>query len=133
LRAIQETALSDPWAGLLAPAVAGPPTVLVATPDAAARTPVGYAVAIPGDDVVQVAELAVSAPHRRAGHGSALVDALDERFRDRGFRALRLVVRADDATARSFYDALGFTIRERLPDEFATSDGLVLERPLDGE
>lgn len=129
LRAIQTRSLPEPWPALLEPAVDGPAVVLVTTAVGEAE-PVGYAVAIPGETGAYLAELAVDAPHRGEGHGSALLDALVERLAARGVSELRTTVRAVDDDARAFYDRHGFAVRDRLPDHYETCDGLRLVRQL---
>lgn len=134
LRAIQLTALAEPWDGLLEPAVDGPQVALVAVPEgrrpAGKRAPVGYAIAVPEGGTAYLAELAVAAGHRRAGHGSALVDALADRLAAAGHDRLRLTVRASDRGARAFYDAQGFVAQSLLPAHYDAADALVLSRPL---
>jgi len=96
---------------------------LVATTDG---TAVGYVLAVPGEDVVQVVEVAVAPDHRRSGHGTALLAAVTERFDDR--ETVRLTTRADDERARRFYEVNGFTVVDRLPDHYEDGDGVVFER-----
>ena len=126
LRAIQTVTLAEPWPELLAAAVDGPPTCLV-YPD---PEPTGYALAVADDETGYLVELAVAAGHRGQGRGSALLDALVDRFRDRGVTTLRVTVRVVDERARSFYEAHGFEERERLPDHYEDCDGLLLARDI---
>ena len=105
--------------------------VLVAETDA--DVIVGYALAVPGatdadPSTVYLAELAVAPPARRAGHATALVEAVAARYA--GYDELRVVVAADDTAARSFYDATGFRDRALLPDRFDGDDGRLLVRGL---
>ncbi|MFB6143293.1 MAG: GNAT family N-acetyltransferase [Halorientalis sp.] len=129
LRAIQLATLAEPWDGLLEPVIEGPPVALVAVPDQE-TAPVGYAVALQGDGTAYLAELAVAPGHRRTGHGSALLAALDDRLADRGCARVRLTVRADDEGARAFYAAAGFTEDARLSDHYEDGDAVVLSRPV---
>jgi len=133
LRAIQSGALAEPWQGLLEPAIAGPPIVLVTfdpqrAGDPATAEPVGYAVAIPEAETAYLAELAVAAGFRRAGRGTALLDALSRRVAGTGCRRLRLTVRVGDDEARAFYDDQGFRVQSLLPHHYETADGLLLTR-----
>ncbi|SEN00816.1 ribosomal-protein-alanine N-acetyltransferase [Halorientalis persicus] len=128
LRAIQMASLTEPWDGLLEPAIDGPPVVLVVADET--DEPVGYAVAIPQDTVAYLAELAVAAGHRGEGRGSRLLAALCEQLEVDGFERLELTVRAGDDRARDFYDDHDFLERERLPDHYEDGDGLLLARPL---
>ena len=126
LRAIQTVTLAEPWPELLAAAVDGPLTCLVyADPE-----PTGYALAVAGDETGYLVELAVAAGHRGQGRGSVLLDALVDRFRDRGVTTLRVTVRVVDERARSFYETRGFEERERLSDHYEDCDGLLLARNL---
>jgi len=128
LRAIQTASLAEPWDGLLEPAIAGPPTVLVVTDEA--DEPRGYAVAIPQENVAYLAELAVAPGSRGEGRGSELLATLCDRLAADGFETLELTVRADDERARDFYADQEFTQQERLPDHYEDGDGLLLARPL---
>lgn len=59
-------------------------------------------------DESDMMNLAVEAQARRSGVGRALVDALCERLRQRGSRALSLEVRASNDAALALYRGLGF-------------------------
>lgn len=126
LRALQSH-LSSPWPDLLELGVEGAgPTVLVSTDD---DRPVGYALALPGeDDVVHVVEVVVAPEHRREGRASALLDAVAARFGER--EELRLTARADDERALAFYRESGFREVRRLPDHYDDAEGILLARPL---
>jgi ribosomal-protein-alanine N-acetyltransferase len=113
--------LREPSPGLLDAAVAedegealGPATVLVATPDEDAESPVGYLLAVPGDGTTYVAELVVDPEHRREGVARALLSACAAAA-DR----LTVTVAPDNEAARSLYRRCGFEEEGRLPDFFA--------------
>lgn len=149
LFAIQSTALTEPWPDLLALALEGPPTLLVAVPGDGS-TPAGYALAVLEDDddgpksetsaderdpsgpVGYLVELAVAPGERGQGYGTALVEAVAARFREAGASRLRVTARLVDDRALSFYRASGFERRERLPDHYESGDGVLLVRDLDG-
>lgn len=117
LHNVQDT-LTEPAPDLLDAALAGDALdVLVATADG---DPVGYALLAPGPTQTYVAELAVAPAQRRAGHGTALLNAVEG--------SLRAVVRASDERARQFYEERGFQVEDRLADRFADGDGLLLIR-----
>ena len=118
-----QAALSDPAPELLAGALTrdGPATVLVAVDD----RPVGYLLAVPGPEGVYVPEIAVRPDRQGKGHGSALLSALFARADG----AVRLTVAVENERARRFYERHGFAVAERVPDRFASGDGLVLVRP----
>ena len=88
-------------------------------------SPVGYAITVEGS-AVYVLELAVHSDRQREGHGSALIDALCERFRSR--EALRLTVAVTNERARQFYSHHGFEQVDRLADYFESGDALVLAK-----
>jgi len=127
LRRIQESVLSDPSPDVLTAALDGPLFGLVAVESG---TVVGYLLAIVGDRRVYVPELAVAESAQREGYGSTLVRAAADRFRERGFEAVRLTARADDTAARQFYERLGFEAVERAPDNYDDADGIVYEKRL---
>ena len=70
------------------------------------RTP-PYAPIVP-HRYAEIVDLIVSAPYRRAGIGSALMDAAKEWGRRRGLRYMELFVLSDAAGAFSFYQRYGF-------------------------
>jgi ribosomal-protein-alanine N-acetyltransferase len=126
LREIQQAALAEPWPELLATAVEGPPPLYVVTDGGA----VGYAIVVGDGTVAELSEIAIHPTRQREGHGSVLLTAVCDRLADDGYETVRLTVRAVDDGARSFYAGHGFEERNRLPDHYQDSDGLVLERPL---
>ncbi len=106
-----------------------------------AGEPVGFLAWIA--DAPDCEVLAIAAAHPRAGVGSALMAAVDEEARLHG--CTRLVLTTTDANigAQRFYEAIGFTLAERLvgavdrcrerfkPEIPADMhDELVYERPL---
>jgi len=127
LRAIQTTALDEPWPELLETAVGGYPPVYVAVD----HEPVGYAVVVPGPETVAyLPELAVALERQREGYGSALLEYVCTELAGDGYDQLRLSVLATDERARQFYEQCGFEAIERLPDEFERGDGILLAREL---
>lgn len=73
---------------------------------------IGYAIGLPGEEAT-LSELVVASEHRRAGYGRELVDAIAEET-----DAAKLVVTtpAENKTALSFYESLGFEQEARLPE-----------------
>lgn len=86
--------------------------VVVATADGAV---VGYVLPVYGDGV-HVAELVVDPDHRRAGHASALLDAVSDLLADRD--EVTLAVAPDNDGAQAFYRAYGFDEVERREEYF---------------
>jgi ribosomal-protein-alanine N-acetyltransferase len=116
-----QTHLPRPAPALLDAALSGVGTVLVSTADGRA---VGYLLAVPGPEVVHVAELVVAPERRREGRASALVRAVAGRFD----RPLRLAVSPDDRAARRCYESLGFAVVRRDPEFFGDEPALVMVR-----
>jgi ribosomal-protein-alanine N-acetyltransferase len=87
--------------------------------------PAGYLLAVPGEEGVHVAELAVAPDHRREGRASALLRALFERAGD---REVTIAVEPENEAARACYGAVGFEVRERDPAYFDGDPALVLVR-----
>ena len=147
LFAIQSVALAEPWRDLLALALDGAPLLLVADRDDGTG-PVGYALAVTGDDSREssetstkgaghsgrptgyLVELAVAPGERGRGHGTALLDALVDHLRRAGVDRLRVTARAVDDRALSFYRDNGFERRERLPGRYESGDGVLLVREI---
>jgi GNAT superfamily N-acetyltransferase len=63
-----------------------------------------------------LAELYVVPPRRGEGLGRALMEAAMELARERGADLMYLGTGEDDVAARSLYESLGFTNREKGPD-----------------
>jgi ribosomal protein S18 acetylase RimI-like enzyme len=63
-----------------------------------------------------LAELYVVPDSRGQGLGRALLTAVIDAARDRGADRIELGTSEDDVVARSLYESMGFTNRERLPD-----------------
>jgi ribosomal protein S18 acetylase RimI-like enzyme len=130
LETIQQAALASPWPELLNQAGDGV-FCLVALPEIESNTPIGYALALDGDQCY-IAEIAVHPGHRRTGHGSALLESIVD-WTDTD--EIRLTVRADDPTARAFYETHDFCVIDRLPGHYDdgadTRDGLLLSKSLE--
>lgn len=96
-----------------------PATALVSVADGV----VGYALAVPGDETVYVAELVVAPAHRREGRARALLEACAE-----GDDSLTVTVAADNEAAQSLYRACGFERVERLPEFFENGAAIQYRR-----
>lgn len=117
-----QSCLREPSPTLLAEAFATGPTpadVIVSTAD---DEPVGYLLAVPGDETVYVAELAVAPAYRREGRGRALLSAcLDEA----GDASVTVTVAPENETAQSCYRHCGFERVRRLPGFFDDGPALL--------
>lgn len=69
---------------------------------------VGYFLALQGVDEMHLLNLTVAPAHQRRGHARTLLDALEQRCRERQVPKLWLEVRAGNARARQVYAARGF-------------------------
>jgi ribosomal-protein-alanine N-acetyltransferase len=123
LRAIQATALVEPWPQILTTAAEGPLPLFVAVDG----RPVGYAIVVAPGGTAYLPELAVAPDRQGEGHGTALLDAACAAVAAEHDQ-LRLTVRAVDDRARRFYENRGFERRDRVPGHFESGDGLVLVR-----
>lgn len=137
LRAIQAAALAEPAPAVLAAALGEGPLVLVLEADEddghgeGTGGVVGYVIALnPAGPIAYVPELAVHPDHHRRGYGSTLLSALLDALAERGADAVRVTVRECDRGARAFYETVGFEQVDRAPDQFASTEGLVMERGL---
>jgi ribosomal-protein-alanine N-acetyltransferase len=128
LRAIQRSALAEPWPELLETATRGPPALYVLTD----QEPLGYAIVL-GDGVAYAPELAVRPDMQDQGYGSELLGWLCDQLPSAGYEELRVTAQASDERVRRFYDRHGFECIERLDDHFESGDGLLLCRPFDGD
>lgn len=91
---------------------------------------VGYAIALhlPGNDVADIHNIAVSPAARGRGIGSTLFDELMAWCRERGATAIMLEVREDNGAAQALYSSRGFTVIATRPGYYqpAGVDGLVM-------
>lgn len=76
---------------------------------------VGYAVASVVGDLAELQRIAVDPARRRTGIATALLDAVLDLARTGGAHRLLLEVREDNAGARGFYAATGFSEIDRRP------------------
>jgi ribosomal protein S18 acetylase RimI-like enzyme len=88
--------------------------------DRASRAALGYGIVTFGYDIefsgadAFVTELFVESASRRRGIGRALLDSLVLTLRDRGTRAVHLMVRPENRSARSLYESREFRLVPRL-------------------
>jgi [ribosomal protein S18]-alanine N-acetyltransferase len=79
-------------------------------------------------DEVHITTLAVTAPYRRQGVASRLVDALLQDSRMQEGRVLTLEVRPSNTAARRFYEKLGLKIYGRRKRYYSDEDALIMSR-----
>ncbi len=75
----------------------------------------GFAIAEFGDTRMHLSLLAVTAAHQRSGVGRALVVWLEQSALTAGIRDIQLELRANNAAATFFYQALGFEFVRAVP------------------
>ncbi|MFB6101889.1 MAG: GNAT family N-acetyltransferase [Haloplanus sp.] len=109
-------------AGALDAADLSPTTALVSTADG---SPVGYLLAVPGDDAVYIAELVVDPAHRREGRAKALLSACAART---DAERLTVTVAPENEAAQSLYRSCGFERVRRLPDFFEDGPAVLYRR-----
>ncbi|SFR52487.1 GNAT family N-acetyltransferase [Halogeometricum limi] len=95
----------------------------------ARNRPVGYLLAVDGDDACYVAELVVDPAHRREGRGRGLLGTLFE-TRPSG-TAVTVTVAPENGAARSLYESVGFEEDGRRPDYFESGDAVAYRRVCD--
>lgn len=76
-------------------------------------------------DHVHITTLAVAPDHRREGLGSALLDAVRDKYPDLD---LTLEVRESNAEAQDFYRSIGFSVTGSRPDYYSNNgeDAIVM-------
>lgn len=111
-------------------ALTGAGVVLVAAPNDA-PVPVGYCLAIPGDETAWIAELAVVPARRREGWGKRLLDTCCRELAA-AHEVARLAVAPNNDGAIKLYQSLGFEQVDRRPGFYDSSAALVFERSLSG-
>lgn len=85
---------------------------------------VAFVSAVRAADLLEITWLAVEGEARRRGIGRALIDALA--LSERALTAVRLDVRAGDATALAFYAATGFVAVGRRPRYYRDGEDAIL-------
>jgi [ribosomal protein S18]-alanine N-acetyltransferase len=98
--------------------------------DAAKGKTQGFIVAHPGP-VGHIVTIDVTAAARRAGVGSALLQAAEDRLRAAGSRAVGLETAVDNLAALAFYKRHGYSVVRTWPRYYSNGvDALVLEKDL---
>ena len=94
---------------------------------------VGFIVAlVEPDRTGHVTTLGVDPAHRRRRIAERMLRKVEEGFRRRDVRTLRLEVRAVNAGAQDLYRKLGYAATQRLPRYYSNGgDGLMMVKALD--
>lgn len=93
---------------------------------------VGFVIGlIEPDHTGHVTTVGVSPDHRRRHLANRLMLKVEEGFRRRGVRLVRLEVRSVNSSAQQLYLSLGYTITQRLPKYYSNGgDGLLMVKSL---
>lgn len=127
IAAIERVSFSDPWTKRSFVELFDRPDVVFLAAVCAGDV-VGYAVCYYAADEGELANVAVSAAHRRQGVGAQLVEAVRQRVSLLGVRHVWLEVRASNVGAAAMYRAVGFRdvgLRKRYYDK-PVEDAIVM-------
>ncbi|HEY1404713.1 MAG TPA: N-acetyltransferase [Pyrinomonadaceae bacterium] len=79
-----------------------------------------------------VTTLGVAPEHRRRGIAERMLIRVEESFRRRHVRTIRLEVRSVNSGAQSLYRSLGYTVTQRLPRYYSNGgDGLLMLKSIE--
>lgn len=82
------------------------------------------------DDAVEIRRMRVDPDHQRRGFASAILDALEDRARRRGFKRAVLLTTELLPAAVAFYRTAGYRVHEREPHPEADVDMIRFENTL---
>ncbi|HKE59627.1 MAG TPA: N-acetyltransferase [Pyrinomonadaceae bacterium] len=84
------------------------------------------------DHTGHVTTVGVSPEHRRRNLATRLMAQVEDGFRKRNVRLVRLEVRALNLPAQQLYEGLGYSVTQRLPKYYSNGgDGLLMLKSLD--
>lgn len=84
------------------------------------------------DHTGHVTTLGVAPEHRRRGIARRMLQKVEDGFRRRDVRIIRLEVRAVNTGAQQLYSNLGYTVTQRLPRYYSNGgDGLLMIKSLE--
>ena len=84
------------------------------------------------DHTGHITTVGVAPEHRRRHLAKRLMQKVEEGFRRRNIRIVRLEVRALNVSAQQLYLSLGYTVTQRLPKYYSNGgDGLLMVKSLD--
>jgi ribosomal-protein-alanine N-acetyltransferase len=94
---------------------------------------VGFVIGlIEPDHTGHVTTVGVAPEHRRRSLAKKLMKQVEDGFRRRDVRLVRLEVRAANVAAQKLYQNLGYTITQKLPKYYSNGgDGLLMVKSLD--
>ena len=84
------------------------------------------------DHTGHVTTVGVAPEHRRRKLAKRLMGQVEDGFKKRNVRLVRLEVRALNAAAQKLYESLGYSITQRLPKYYSNGgDGLLMLKSLE--
>jgi ribosomal protein S18 acetylase RimI-like enzyme len=94
---------------------------------------VGFVVGlVEPDHTGHVTTVGVAPEHRRRNLAKRMMVQVEEGFRTRNVRLVRLEVRALNSPAQKLYESLGYSVTQRLPKYYSNGgDGLLMLKSLD--
>jgi len=79
------------------------------------------------DHTGHITTIGIAPEHRRRRLASCLMERIEDGFRRRDVRMVRLEVRASNASAQKLYLSLGYAVTQRLPKYYSNGgDGLLM-------
>jgi len=83
------------------------------------------------DHTGHITTIGIAPEHRRRYLARSLMERIEDGFRRRQARIVRLEVRAGNIPAQKLYASLGYSVTQRLPKYYSNGgDGLLLVKPL---
>ena len=81
--------------------------------------------------ITVMATIGIAPEHRRRRLASCLMERVEDGFRQRDVRIVRLEVRAGNVSAQKLYLSLGYSVTQRLPKYYSNGgDGLLMVKPI---
>jgi Acetyltransferases len=79
------------------------------------------------DHTGHITTVGIAPEHRRRRLASCLMERIEDGFRRRDVRIVRLEVRASNVSAQKLYLSLGYSVTQRLPKYYSNGgDGLLM-------
>jgi ribosomal-protein-alanine acetyltransferase len=83
------------------------------------------------DHTGHITTIGIAPEHRRRRLASCLMERIEDGFRRRDVRIVRLEVRASNVSAQKLYLSLGYSVTQRLPKYYSNGgDGLLMIKPI---
>jgi ribosomal-protein-alanine acetyltransferase len=83
------------------------------------------------DHTGHITTIGIAPEHRRRRLASYLMERIEDGFRRRYVRIVRLEVRASNVSAQKLYLSLGYSVTQRLPKYYSNGgDGLLMIKPI---